>query len=909
MADIDAAEAAHDGIAHAPGLVREKRQRQQELQRRPLHICEQRAEVAAQADAAARRQDREGHRQQRRDRQGSQHQQGADQRRRQRQQPAQAEAGQGERREQRTAQVVEHLAAADQRHRPAARPATDDPRQQLPVAARPAVQALDHHVETRRRIFHHLDIRGQPGAGENTLEQVVAEQLVLPYPAGERRFEGVDVVDALAGVGAFAEQVLVDIRDRRRIRVHAARSGEHALVEGAFAAQRQGRGHPWLEDCVAAHHAPLRAVEVRAVQRVGHLADQPQRRLARQAGVGVEGDHVAHVARHLRFLPGDGDETGVGRAAQQAVQFMQLAALALPAHPALLAGIEQAAPMQQEEARAAGAVAMPLVEAGDGSGGGFQQRPVAVQFRLGGVDAIGEQGVADIAANAGEVMDFQLFDLLQQVGLAGQQGRHRDQGAQPGWHAVHELQAGQGDRPETPGDRTIDQRGGHLGGGQRRAEQEQHQPGRRHVRRPQGPDRQPQQQCGIGEDAADIAADAHAHVEAAEAQPQRHAEADEPLQRRTPFGDQVIAGIADALSIRRVQPFHGGLAGRFQRQFGDIQFGQVRAARQLLDGAAVEVAGGKVHGGEGAAGAQVLVDQADAFEQLGPVDIGDQPHAGDDVAHGDVGRALALLGVLHHGFGRYALGAQAFVEPAECGGDPRVLVAQALGELGGEEFRQRLARSRGDIGIQRHTRAAGGEQAVGECIGIGAGLPRAVDLLGQPAQVLDEDDAQGDRDSPQLADGQGLHTLIGGDEVPQHVGIEVAVGVGDEGPGQAEDARVAGERPLGQLRQLAVITGRQVLTDFADLLFDDVIVVQQPFGGGHYAATALQFGGARPVGRQQYLGVVPQACVQRQHIRRRGRDPLGESQALGMLLEPLDAEQLLPHRRGAVPGRRWRTAA
>ena len=87
------------------------------------------------------------------------------------------------------------------------------------------------------------------------------------------------------------------------------------------------------------------------------------------------------------------------------------------------------------------------------------------------------------------------------------------------------------------------------------------------------------------------------------------------------------------------------------------------------------------------------------------------------------------------------------------------------------------------------------------------------------------------RDRPELADRQRLHVLVGAHEAAQHLGVEVAVGVGDEGPGEAEHARIAGERTVGQLRQLPIVAGRQIGADFANLPFDEVIVVDQPLGG------------------------------------------------------------------------------
>jgi len=87
------------------------------------------------------------------------------------------------------------------------------------------------------------------------------------------------------------------------------------------------------------------------------------------------------------------------------------------------------------------------------------------------------------------------------------------------------------------------------------------------------------------------------------------------------------------------------------------------------------------------------------------------------------------------------------------------------------------------------------------------------------------------RDRPELSRRQRLNALIGTHEPAQHFGIEAAVGVSDEGPCHAEHPRKAGERTSGQLRQLPVVAGRQIVADLADLLFDEVIVVEQPLGG------------------------------------------------------------------------------
>ena len=148
---------------------------------------------------------------------------------------------------QRSPQIVEHLPAADRRDG-AARPiragdrsATEHPRQQLPVAARPTVVAPRGDVVAGGEVLDDLDVGGETGAGEDALEQIVAEQGRVRHAVGERGLEGIDVVDALAGIGAFAEQILVNVGDGGGIRVDAVHAGEDALEQGTLAADRQRR--------------------------------------------------------------------------------------------------------------------------------------------------------------------------------------------------------------------------------------------------------------------------------------------------------------------------------------------------------------------------------------------------------------------------------------------------------------------------------------------------------------------------------------------------------------------------------------------------------------------------------------------------------------------------------------------
>ena len=203
---------------------------------------------------------------------------------------------------------------------------------------------------------------------------------------------------------------------------------------------------------------------------------------------------------------------------------------------------------------------------------------------------------------------------------------------------------------------------------------------------------------------------------------------------------------------------------------------------------------------------QRLVDQADALEELRPVDVRHQPHAGDDVAHRDVRGALALVFFLHQLLGAGLLFVELLLEPHQRRRDLRILIAQPMHELHGE----RRAASAGDL--RSPARSASGStcwpftpsrrsaSASASCRASAAGD----DALRDAPQVLDQHDAQRDGHRPELADRERLDALVGAHETPQGLGFEAAVGVRDECPGDAEHARKAGERSGGELGQLAV---------------------------------------------------------------------------------------------------------
>jgi hypothetical protein len=90
----------------------------------------------------------------------------------------------------------------------------------------------------------------------------------------------------------------------------------------------------------------------------------------------------------------------------------------------------------------------------------------------------------------------------------------------------------------------------------------------------------------------------------------------------------------------------------------------------------------------------------------------------------------------------------------------------------------------------------------------------------------------------------------------------VAVAVGDEGPGKAEYPRIAGEWSLSQFRQLAIVAGGQVIPNLADLLLDQMVIIEQPFCSRDHTSAVLQLRGARAIGRKQHRGIVVEPGMQ-----------------------------------------------
>src|ERR1700735_78665 len=160
-----------------------------------------------------------------------------------------------------------------------------------------------------------------------------------------------------------------------------------------------------------------------------------------------------------------------------------------------------------------------------------------------------------------------------------------------------------------------------------------------------------------------------------------------------------------------------------------------------------------------------------------------------------------------------------------------------------------------------------------------------------PAQIFYQHYSERDGYGPQFADSERLYALISRNKPAKHFRFETAIRVSHERPSHAENARIPLQMPGSQFRQLFIKPDREVIANFAQLFFDDVKVVNQPFRSGR--DRVLQLNGLRrgAVIFQQYAAVLGYAGDKRATIVVIGGDSLSGSETLGMLFQTLDAEE------------------
>ena len=160
-----------------------------------------------------------------------------------------------------------------------------------------------------------------------------------------------------------------------------------------------------------------------------------------------------------------------------------------------------------------------------------------------------------------------------------------------------------------------------------------------------------------------------------------------------------------------------------------------------------------------------------------------------------------------------------------------------------------------------------------------------------PAQVFQQRQLQHDRKRPQFAQLQGFNGLIGGDELGHIIAVDPTVHVGNQLQRQIINTRKSSRVTSSQTWQLPAVAAREVSTRLANLLLDQIEIVEQP-GFGRYDPLARRRGCRDDiVGRKQNPCVVRQP--RQQSVRARVRvDSIPTCQGDRVTLQLLNTEQL-----------------
>ena len=259
----------------------------------------------------------------------------------------------------------------------------------LPVAARPAVAALEKRRARRGEAVGEQAVAHIAAVQQRALHRVVGEDEVFRQ-VGAALEQGPDVQYALPREAAAAGEVHPDLASGGDVGVDAARPRRRAGEERPLA-RLELDAYARVDDAAARAHAAEAAVKLRAVERVEHRAYELARRAGQQAGVRVEGEDVFHAAEPGR-LAGE-DLQLVFPPGAEPCELQKRAALALVPAPDAVA---RRLPARAEKEIKAAAVfgVQPL----DGPARRLDKRAVALKARRGGLGQVAEQPEAQFAA-------------------------------------------------------------------------------------------------------------------------------------------------------------------------------------------------------------------------------------------------------------------------------------------------------------------------------------------------------------------------------------------------------------------------------------------------------------------------------------------------------------------------------
>ncbi|MNM29260.1 hypothetical protein D3C81_397950 [compost metagenome] len=306
----------------------------------------------------------------------------------------------------------------------------------------------------------------------------------------------------------------------------------------------------------------------------------------------------------------------------------------------------------------------------------------------------------------------------------------------------------------------------------------------------------------------------------------RHGGRQALFEQRQPRPDQV-----ETYMICWCLQSGGGGTGQFDGDFGNARFVVRAVACQTFDDMAIMIAAGKVH--ERIDRCRVLAedpfDMAQAFDELPPIAGRQHAQTTDAVADRYLVRRLLLRIKLHLTFDTEPGLGEHLLDPRQRLAESGTLPLKAPGQLGDETSRHRWFGAGHVSDHQDHildVALSNFAQSIGPVVGQVAVAPVGHDPRGDAPQVLDQCQAQHDRNRPQFTQGQWGHGLITLDEAAQALAVDAAITMGDGLQGNVIDARQIAGRAIGQAGQLAAVAGRQMRLSNADVRFDQVVVVQ-----------------------------------------------------------------------------------
>ena len=266
------------------------------------------------------------------------------------------------------------------------------------------------------KLLDHLDVGGQPGAGEDALEQIVAEQRRFPArgrrapPRRHRRRRCPCRRRSLRRTGPGRRRRPRRHRDRCRSALEKTRwnsepsrptgsDGRDPRLQHARSPRRPGRAS-------ASKRGRLSGCAILPISRADGVARQPR--------IGVERDDVADAGGHASARrPPIGMK--LVSVAPRSSRFSSCSLPRLRSQPIqrAFAVVPDPPAMQQQEAVAAGRRAVARVQPRDARPRRRRAAPSSPSAcSVGGIGPVGQQREMQIAFRTGEVVDLQPLDLL-----------------------------------------------------------------------------------------------------------------------------------------------------------------------------------------------------------------------------------------------------------------------------------------------------------------------------------------------------------------------------------------------------------------------------------------------------------------------------------------------------------------